>query len=262
MDFKSLRHKVERRLARHLAAKRVRMRNKSAVVSFTFDDVPQSACREGRDILERHGCRGTYYVCGGTTDTVSVRGKMHSRGDLLSLLDRGHELGCHGYGHLDYQALTAEEIRADIFRNRAFFRELGCDASVLNFAYPFGCVSPAVKRLIGREFSSARGIRRDLNVLRADLALLNSPPLYQHLWKELSLAELIDRNARENGWLIFFTHGVVDQPDQFECTPSLLDFVVRKALASGARVVPVRQALQEIAFLAPAETGRASFPKP
>jgi hypothetical protein len=101
-----------------------------------------------------------------------------------------------------------------------------------------------------------------LNVLRADLALLNSPPLYQHLWKEHSLAELIDRNARENGWLIFFTHGVVAQPDEFECTPALLDFAVRKALASAARVVPVKQALEEIAFLAPPEAGRASLPKP
>lgn len=248
MDIRTLRHKVERRLARYLAAKRVRMLNKSAVVSFTFDDVPQSACHEGRDILEQHGCRGTYYVCGGFTDAGSAGGKMHSRGDLLHLLDRGHELGCHGYGHLDYQALTAGEITADIARNRSFFQELGCDASGLNFAYPFGCVSPAVKRLIGREFSSARGIRPELNVVRADLGLLNSLPLYQHLWKECALAEMIERNARESGWMIFFTHGVVDQPNQFGCTPSLLDFAVRKALESGARVVPVRQALKEVAF--------------
>lgn len=254
MDFRSLRHKVERRLARHLAAKHVRMRNRSPVVSFTFDDVPQSACREGRDILERHACRGTYYVCGGFTDATTAGGKMHSRGDLSSLLDRGHELGCHGYGHLDYQTLSAGEIRADISRNRSFFQELGCDASGLNFAYPYGCVSPAVKRLIGRGFNSARGIRPELNVVRADLALLNSPPLYQHLWEEHSLAQMIERNARENGWLIFFTHGVLERPDQFDCTPSMLDFAVQKALQSGARVAPVKQALEEIAFRAAPES--------
>jgi len=248
MEDNNLWHKVERRLARHLAAKRIRMRNNTAVVSFTFDDVPQSACRTGRDILERYGCRGTYYVCGGLTDWSSSNGSMHSRADLLSLLDAGHELGCHGYGHQNYQTLTIEEIRADISRNRIFFEELGCDVVALNFAYPFGCVSPVIKRVASHEFVSARGIRPDLNAYQADLALLNAPPLYEYLWNESSLGKLIDRNARKKAWLIFFTHEVVDEPDQFGCTPSLLDFAVRKAQESGALVLPVKHALEHIGF--------------
>lgn len=247
MVLTSIRHKLERRLARHLAKRPLAMQNSRALVSFTFDDVPQSACLEGRDTLERQGCRGTYYVCGGFTDTIAAGLPMHSRADLLNLLERGHEIGCHGYRHLDYQTLTADEIATDLARNRSFFTELGCAAKVENFAYPYGCVSPSVKSVIGRGFSSARGVWRGLNAARADLALLRAEPLYQHLWTQSALAALIDQNARRKGWLIFFTHGVVDQPDQFGCQPSLLDFAVRTAQASGARVLPVNQALRQSA---------------
>lgn len=246
MELQSFRHKVERRLARHLAKRPLAMQNSRALVSFTFDDVPQSACLEGRDMLEQQGCRGTYYVCGGLTDTVSAGLPMHSRADLLNLLERGHEIGCHGYRHLDYQALTGDEIATDLARNRSFFTELGCQASIENFAYPYGCVSPSVKGVVGRRFNSARGVWRGLNVARTDLALLRAEPLYQHLWTLPALGEMIDQNAQRKGWLVFFTHGVVDQPNQFGCQPSLLDFAVRTALASGARVLPVNQALRQI----------------
>jgi peptidoglycan/xylan/chitin deacetylase (PgdA/CDA1 family) len=242
----SLWHKVERRIARFSARKPISMCNEMGVVSFTFDDVPQSACRRGRAILERYGYHGTYYICGGNTDLMSDKGNMHSRGDLLGLVEGGHELGCHGFGHRNYQTLTIEEIRADISRNRSFFEDLGCDVAAQNFAYPFGCVSPTVKRLIGREFISARGIRNDLNVNRADLALLNAPPLYQNLWNRTSLAELIERNARQKAWLIFFTHEVVDDPGEFGCTPSLLEFAVQETRASGCLVLPVIRALRHV----------------
>lgn len=242
----SLKHKVERRLARYLSGKWIDMRNDSGVVSFTFDDVPQSACRNGREILERHACHGTYFICGGCTDLASPRGRMHSREDLSGLLLGGHELGCHGFGHKNYQALTTEEIRADIGKNRRFFEDLGCGAAAQSFAYPFGCVSPSVKRLIGQEFASARGIQNEMNVGRADLALLNASPLYQRLWDQARLAALIERNASEKGWMLFFTHEVVDDPDEFGCTPSLLEFAIREANALGCRVLAVKHALEYV----------------
>ena len=247
MNFRTIRQKVERRLARHLAVKPLRMLSGGAVVSFTFDDVPQSACREGRDVLEQQGCRATYYACGSFTDTSSSGARMHSRDDLLGLLERGHELGCHGYRHLDYQTLSGDEIAQDLSRNRDFFTEMGCASQVENFAYPYGCVSPSVKSAIGREFNSARGVWRGLNRGCADLALLRAEPLYQSLCTQSSLDELIDRNAQSKGWLIFFTHGVVDQPDRFGCTPALLDYAVRKSLASGAHVMPINRALRRVA---------------
>src|SRR5437660_4154137 len=101
--------KVERRLAVFAATKPITLRNQSTIVSFTFDDVPQSACHRGRDILERHDCHGTYYVCGGLTDSNSFQTRKHSRGDLQRLLSAGHELGCHGFDHKNYKTLSSEQ---------------------------------------------------------------------------------------------------------------------------------------------------------
>jgi peptidoglycan/xylan/chitin deacetylase (PgdA/CDA1 family) len=232
--------KVERRLAIFAATKPIIMQNQKSIVSFTFDDVPQSACRLGRDILERHDAHGTYYVCGGLTDSNSSQAKAHSRHDLQRLLSAGHELGCHGFAHKNYQTLSDEEVRADILRNGFFFQELGCGLRPLNFAYPFGCVSPAAKRLIGASYASARGIRGRLNVNHTDLALLNAVPLYESFWTERSLARLIERNVRKRGWLIFFTHEIAPDPDRFGCTPSLLEFAVREAKNSGGQVMTVK----------------------
>lgn len=241
-----LRYKIERRLSRILAARRVAMRNETPLVSFTFDDVPQSACVSGRAILERYQCRGTYYVCGGLTDVPAAFGKMHSRQELSSLHQGGHELGCHGFGHLDYQRLTRGEIEEDISRNGTFLQDLGCDVTDLNFAYPYGCVSPMVKKLIWRRYRSARGIQKSPNIQHADLALLKAPPLYSCLWNERSLAELIEKSAQRKGWIIFFTHEVTADPDLFGCTPSLLEFAVRKSTESGAFVLPIKEAVGRV----------------
>jgi hypothetical protein len=70
--------------------------------------------------------------------------------------------------------------------------------------------------------------------------------LYQKLWDQPRLATLIERNAREKGWLIFFTHEVVDDPDEFGCTPSLLEFAIREATSLGCRVLAVNHALEYI----------------
>jgi peptidoglycan/xylan/chitin deacetylase (PgdA/CDA1 family) len=236
--------KVARRLAIFAAPRRVSLQSRSGIVSFTFDDVPQSACHQGRDILERYNFRGTYYVSGGLTDSNGSQARKHSRADLQRLLTAGHELGCHGFAHKNYQTLTSQEIRADIDRNRAFFQDLGGSLAV-NFAYPFGCVNPAVKRLIGDTFISARGIRARLNLEYADLALLNAVGLSDCLWTEESLAQLIGRAAQKKAWLIFVTHAVAPDPDRFGCTPSLLEFAVREAKTCGCRVMTVKDVLDK-----------------
>src|SRR5262245_55669942 len=57
---------VSRKAARHHCSKPFRMRNDRPLVSFTFDDVPDSAYTNGARILEDFGARGTFYVAAGT----------------------------------------------------------------------------------------------------------------------------------------------------------------------------------------------------
>jgi hypothetical protein len=55
---------VRRSVRTALFARTVAMRNRRAIVSFTFDDFPSSAVSNGARLLEDHGARGTFYLTG------------------------------------------------------------------------------------------------------------------------------------------------------------------------------------------------------
>ena len=232
--------KIERHLARHCACRTVNLKYETGVVCFTFDDVRRTACDQGAAILERCGVRGTFYVSGGLTEL----GNNHTRADLLRIAKGDHEFGCHGFGHLSYQSISKREILSDIQKNRSFFEELGFVVPQ-NFAYPFGHVNTVAKRIVALKFISARGIQPGINYPAADLALLKSFPLYEHRWDKPSLARLLEENAKLRGLLVFFAHGILKEPGQFDCSIELLDFAVRLSIASGNRVVPIRDALRQ-----------------
>lgn len=239
-----MRGKVERRLSRIRNKKKATFNPSVATISFTFDDVPQSACRTGSKILEEHGFRGSFYVCGGLTDQQGDVERFHSRDDLLGLKDRGHEVASHGYAHLDYQSISLDQVRADLDHNLDFFRELGWSEEPNNFAYPYGCVSPSVKALCATRFASARGIVNAVNRNPCDLALLKSVALYKAEQSAETLTTWIDRVKRSRGWLIFFTHGVLADAGDFDCTPELLEFAIQRATEAGCQVAPISEVLQ------------------
>jgi peptidoglycan/xylan/chitin deacetylase (PgdA/CDA1 family) len=59
---------VSNRLARHFRAAPHRLPAHAPIVSFTFDDAPDSAAGEGAELLEKHGGRGTFYLAGSLID--------------------------------------------------------------------------------------------------------------------------------------------------------------------------------------------------
>src|SRR5439155_9632853 len=69
------------------------------LISFSFDDFPRSAWLVGGEILNRFGLAGTYYASLGLAGKETPSGHIFAAGDLKSLLDRGHELGCHTFSH-------------------------------------------------------------------------------------------------------------------------------------------------------------------
>jgi len=244
--------KLERRIARHVVKRPKALQLTAPVVTFSFDDVPQSACVMGRRLLERFDAHGTYYVCGGYTGTVREQ-PMHTLDDLHSLMDAGHELACHGYGHLDHQAQGSLRASQDMDRNRRFLQELGAiQGGELNFAYPFGCVSAGIKRVVQGRYLSARGVVGGQHLGSADLNLLGAVPLYDATITPERVSALIEHNARAGGWLIFFTHGVLDRPAAYDCSPQLLAHALNVAQATGSQVRSVRSALGADAVAPPA----------
>ena len=69
------------------------------IISFTFDDFPRSALHTGGAILKRYGVTGTYYVSFGLMGKQAPTGTMFLREDIETLLEHGHELGCHTFDH-------------------------------------------------------------------------------------------------------------------------------------------------------------------
>jgi peptidoglycan/xylan/chitin deacetylase (PgdA/CDA1 family) len=236
----SLLSKIERRIARAVVKRPMALQLSAPTVTFTFDDVPQSACVRGRALLERHDATGTFYVCGGYTGTVREQ-PMHTQADLLSVLAAGHELGCHGFAHLDHQAIGPGRAVDDMDRNRRFLQELGvADVDTLNFAYPFGCVNAGIKRVVHGRYRSARGVVGGQHLGVVDANLLGAVPLYDATITPQAVAALIESNARQRGWLVFFTHGVLAQPGPFDCSPTLLAHALAAARDTGSLIQSVQ----------------------
>lgn len=212
------------------------------IVSFTFDDFPKSAAQVGKDILERHGWRGTYYASGALMGACTLHGTMFDPGDLVRLANDGHEIGCHTFSHVAVTRLSEAALEQEIDRNRRFLHDL-CGVAPATFAYPYGEANPYAKRLLSRRFDALRGIRPGTHRGFADLALLKAVPVDgggARLDHAMRLARSL---ASKAGWIVFFMHEIDASPSVFGCTPEDLKRLCGAVARSGARVLPVVEAL-------------------
>src|SRR5579871_194224 len=216
----------------------------SGIVSFTFDDFPRSALARGGDILGRHGSAGTYYVAGRLTGEYENGQPCHSEADIALALRDGHEIGSHGYAHIRYAGLSAEQIEADLAGNERFLAGI-LPAPPLSFAYPFGARSTRAKSVLAERLGTARGISAGVNAGVCDLADLRANRIYADT-TEHQLGALIEHAASTRSWLIFYTHDVSETPTRWGTTPALFEFAVKESIASGCRPLPIRKAFDAI----------------
>jgi peptidoglycan/xylan/chitin deacetylase (PgdA/CDA1 family) len=216
------------------------------VVTFTFDDFPRSALTVGAEILESFGARATYYVAMSLMNTANSLGEQFREEDLFSLLDRGHELGSHTFSHLSARRSTCDAFLRDAEKGVKAIREKLGDASSGNFAYPYGDVTPGVKRKLGARLTSCRGTTGGLNGREADLNLLRANSLYGDVDRGEAAKRLIVENERLGSWLIFYSHDVTAAPSRFGCTPQLLKEVCSFAASRGAHFMTVAGVMREL----------------
>jgi peptidoglycan/xylan/chitin deacetylase (PgdA/CDA1 family) len=245
---------MRRQILCSLDRREVPLENREPIVSFSFDDFPRSAYSVGGSILEHFGTRGTFYTAYGLINTCNELGDHFRLDDLDSLLDRGHELASHTYGHLSARSVSCEAFCQDVEKGRQAIEKVTGSES-LNFAYPFGHVTlrakqalgkPALgKRALGLNLASARGIFPGFNGPKADLNLLRANSLYGDLDGAGRVEELIAENCRRKSWLIFYTHDVRPNPSPYGCTPALLEAAASCAAQSGCRILTVREAMRD-----------------
>jgi hypothetical protein len=223
---------VKRALASRLHRRALTVAPAQPLVSFSFDDAPRSAFDTGARVLERHGLRGTYYVSLGLLGQPGPSGCLGRVEELRAAVAAGHELGCHTHDHLDAQALQR------LLPGQRFE----------TFAYPKSGAVAAVKPALARRFLACRHGGQHGNAGLVDRDLLAACFLDRQQHADLSfLRHLLEDNARRRGWLIFATHDVALHPSPWGCTPAFLEAVVRHALRTGSRILPVREALRAAA---------------
>lgn len=221
------------------------------IISFTFDDVPQSAFDNAVPILNRYGINGTFYVSGGLSNLNSeeeteTSEKYLSLSSLRSLVEQKHQIGCHTYSHYQLNLGSAKGLYNDSLQNlECLKRHIGIDV-VNHFSYPFGLVSFEEKRLLSELYDTMRSSRPGLNVGEIDLFLLRSVCIYSKQFDRAEMIEVIKEAVDKRAWLIFYTHGVQDSPGAFDCTPLEFEWLVEQCVATGADILPVNEAYKII----------------
>ena len=235
-------------ITRKIPVKCIRSKLDAPVASFTFDDFPRSAWTVGGPILARYGARATYYPAGVFCGAVEDGLDYFDRDDLIACAAAGHEIGCHTFSHIHGAATASKAIAADVARNADFLHDVLGDMPPSTFAYPYGEVTPRTKLLMSGMFPVSRGIRPGVNAGVIDLAQLKAYPLEHRSWKAAEVERLVAQAVETNGWLVFFSHDVSDDPSPYGATPEMLEHALAAVKAAGVEAIPVKHALAKVAF--------------
>lgn len=237
----------QRRAARWFGRRLFTIPAGRAVISFTFDDFPRSALDNGGSILRRHQFSATYYVSLGIAgQPTSPCGELFTVGDLHQAVAQGHELGCHTFAHCPAWETTPAAFEESICRNADTLQCHLPQTAFRTLSYPISYPRPATKLRAGRHFCCCRGGGQTFNTGTVDLNYVSAFFLEQSTDNLAAVEHMIATNQAAGGWLIFATHDVSDRPTRFGCTPDFFARVVDLATASGASVLPVGQAWDEL----------------
>jgi len=232
---------------RHLAAYHggrqiVTIRPERPTISFSFDDVAESAFSAGDRLLQKYQLAGTYYLALGLLGTDTNIGRIIGEENVIDLYKRGNEIGCHTFDHLDAWTSDPFSYEDSILKNAVALEKLIPGLQFKTFAYPKGSATQKTKKICENHFCCSRGIKRGINKNRIDLNLLNGHSIYGDMDSIGLYKKIVDRNKTKKGWLIFYTHDVRKNKSRYGCTPQLLEEIVSYSIKSGAEIKTVYEA--------------------
>jgi peptidoglycan/xylan/chitin deacetylase (PgdA/CDA1 family) len=240
--------KYQRATARYFCKRPFDVRLRSPIISFTFDDFPRSALLTGGRILRSFGLAGTYYASLGLMGKQAPTGEMFLMEDLKGVVEQEHELGCHTFGHCHAWDTNPNSFEQAINRNCDALSKILPRASFKTLSYPIGVPRARTKQLTSKYFECSRGGGQTFNVGTVDLNYLAAYFLEKVRDTPDKIKRMIDANRESNGWLIFATHDVCEQPTRFGCAPKFFEDIVKYSIESGAQILPVFKAYEIIRF--------------
>ena len=232
---RSLKGKLRRRLVGLHARRPAPAAPAGGMVSFTFDDIPASAAADGAAVLDRAGVRGTFFIASGLCGAEGHMGRFADEAEVAALAAAGHEIGCHTRSHGDLARISDGGMAAELDANGERLAAAGAPAPAA-FAYPYGEVGFAAKRVVGARFALGRTVTAGLVGRGTDLAQAPAVGI-EGPDGEAVARRWIARAAASGAWLILYTHDVRPQPSPWGCTPEALERTVALALASGLQPV-------------------------
>lgn len=237
--------KARRRLVRLVHRRPARMTLQRPMVSFTFDDAPASAATLGAALLEEAGARGVYYISAALAGQDSPMGRIAGAQDVRRLAAAGHEIACHTFTHLDCGQADAEATRADVDENARTLAAWGAPPPV-NFAYPYGDVSPAAKSALSGRFQTLRALHHGLIERGSDLNQAPGVGIEGPDGEAVAMRWL-EAAAQRRAWVILYTHDVSETPSPWGCTPAALARLIDRAVTGGFDIVTVAEGARRIA---------------
>ena len=235
-------YKTKRFMSRSVARSMLPTLDQS-IITFGFDDCPASAIENALPLIEAEGWRATIYVACGLCERENHLGRHMSLYDIKDVHDRGHEIADHTFAHVSSNNTSIADYLADIEKNQATLSELGLPRS-RHFAYPYGHVTPGLKRALNQKFETLRGVI-NYNKSSQDANLLNATRVYSG--QDLKTAiDAINQAKSTPFWLNLYTHDVRENPSDFGCTPEEFQTVVQSVKATGLPVLTVDAAFREI----------------
>ena len=245
-QLSALKARISNRLARDFLGTPLHLPADQPMVSFIFDDVPESAATVGAPMLEDHGGRGTYYVSGGLVNRWSGDWNENAvnAAQIVALHRNGHEIGCHTFSHRATGECDAATMDTEIATNRTYLQALDASIRPDNFAYPYGLAAIGHKGRLKNAYRSSRGILPGVNHGVTDLHFLRATPLISVQIDRDGIDRVFDEAIATGGWLIFYGHDVAASPSSYGCTPELLRHALGAAALRQMPIVSVAEALR------------------
>jgi peptidoglycan/xylan/chitin deacetylase (PgdA/CDA1 family) len=217
--------------------------NERKIVSFTFDDVPESTFENAVPVLNKYKLNGTFYVALSLMEGISGKDLFRVE-NLRKCIEDGHELACHSYNHIHFfETKNSGLIREDLKKNKDCLKGLSLNTTFENFSYPYGEQTITSKKVVSGIYKSSRGTDHGINTGKVDLNNLRAVKLYEKRTTKENLDNLLKQFDRTGGWLVFYTHDVQKNFTAGGCSEKYLEHVVKKCMELGFEVKSVKQAI-------------------
>lgn len=199
-------------------------------VYITFDDGPSTYTKEILDILDSYQVKATFFVVGKEEDWAQEA--------LRDIVDRGHSLGMHSYGH-KYSELyeSLDSFAADFDRQQKYLYEVtGVECRIYRFP---GGSSNQVSKTDMRELFA---FLEERNVVYYDWNVSSRDASGQRLSAETIVQNVMRDVGKQDTSMILF-HDASDRRTTVEALPTVIEKILEM---ENVEILPITEATEPI----------------